>query len=118
MKLRDDSDPDFDFNRLYDTVALNAYQFRIKLAAAHYFRLTRASTLKTAVNGGWFQSPSIYRNELFQIGGYRLLRGFDEESIFASRYAVGTVEYRYLLGQNSFMFAFTDLGWAKTQCPR
>lgn len=117
VKLRDESDPDFDFNSLYDTVQLNAYQFRIKLAAAHYFRLTRASTLKTAVNGGWFQSPSIYRNELFQIGGYRLLRGFDEESIFASRYAVGTVEYRYLLGQNSFLFAFTDLGWAKNTLP-
>lgn len=117
VKLRDDSEPDFDFNRLYDTVNLSAYQFRIKLAAAHYFRLTRASTLKTALSGGWFQSPSIFRNELFQIGGYRLLRGFDEESIFASRYAVGTVEYRYLLGQNSFLFAFTDFGWAKNTVP-
>lgn len=117
VKLRDDSDPSFDFNRLYDTVPLSAYQFRVKLTAAHYFRLTRASTLKTGVSGGWFQSPSIFRNELFQIGGYRLLRGFDEESIFASRYAVGTVEYRYLLGQNSYMFAFTDVGWASNKVP-
>lgn len=117
VKLRDDSDPSFDFNRLYDTVPLNAYQFRVKLTAAHYFRLTRASTLKTGVSGGWFQSPSLFRNELFQIGGYRLLRGFDEESIFASRYAVGTVEYRYLLGQNSYMFAFTDVGWASNKVP-
>lgn len=117
VKLYDDSDPTFDFNSLYDTMNLNAYQFRIKLAAAHYFPLTRASTLKMAVSGGWFESPNIFRNELFQIGGYRLLRGFDEESIFASRYAVGTVEYRYLLGQNSFMFGFTDWGWAKNTVP-
>jgi outer membrane protein assembly factor BamA len=117
VKLKDDSDPSFDFNHLYDTVDLNAYQFRIKLAAAHYFRLTRASTLKASVNGGWFQSPNTFRNELFQIGGYRLLRGFDEESIFASQYAVGTVEYRYLIGQNSFLFAFTDYGWAKNTVP-
>lgn len=117
VKLRDDSDPSFDFNRLYDTVTLNAYQFRVKLTAAHYFKLTRASTLKTSISGGWFESPSIFRNELFQIGGYRLLRGFDEESIFASRYGVGTVEYRYLLGQNSYMFAFTDVGWASNKVP-
>lgn len=117
VKLQDESDPDFDFNSLYDTMNLNAYQFRVKLAAAHYFQLTRASTLKVAATGAWFQSPSIFRNELFQIGGYRLLRGFDEESIFASRYAVGTLEYRYLLGQNSFLFAFTDLGWAKNTVP-
>ncbi|MDF2187203.1 BamA/TamA family outer membrane protein [Paraflavitalea sp. CAU 1676] len=117
VKLRDEGAPDFDFNSLYDTVNLNAYQFRVKLAYTHYFRLTRASALKLGVSGGWFESPSIFRNELFQIGGYRLLRGFDEESIFASRYAVSTLEYRYLLGQNSFLFAFTDLGWAKNSVP-
>ena len=113
VQLHDSFDPDYNFNSLYDTVQLKSYQFRIKLAAAHYFRLTRSSTLKTALSGGWFQSPNIFRNELFQIGGYKLMRGFDEESIFASQYGVGTVEYRYLLGQNSFLFAFADVGWAK-----
>jgi len=38
------------------------------------------------------------------------LRGFDEESIFSSAYGVGTAEYRYLLGQNSFLAAFVDYG--------
>lgn len=115
VQLKDDSDPGFDFNRLYDTLELNAYQFRIRGSAAHYFQLTRYSTLKTAVNGGWFQSPNIFRNELFQIGGYKLLRGFDEESIYASQYAVGTVEYRYLLALNSFLFGFIDYGWARNK---
>ena len=113
MGLKDDRDPSFDFNSLYDTVKLNSYQFRLKGALAHFFKLTRASTLKTAVNGGWYQSPAIYRNELFQIGGYKLLRGFDEESIFASQYVVGTLEYRYLVGRNSFLFYFVDAGWSK-----
>ena len=113
VKLKDEDDPGFDFNSLYDTVKLNAYQFRVRGSVAHFFKTSRASTIKLAVNGGWFQSPNIFRNELFQIGGYKLLRGFDEESIFASQFAVSTLEYRYLLGQNSFLFAFTDLGWAK-----
>jgi hypothetical protein len=39
-----------------------------------------------------------------------LLRGFDEESQFVSRYAIGTVEYRYLLGLNSAFFVFLDGG--------
>jgi len=111
-KLHDDNDPAFDFNSLYDTVKLNSYQFRIKAIAAHYFKLTRVTTLRLSFNGGWFQSPHIFRNELFQIGGYKLLRGFDEESIFASQYAVGSTEYRYLVGRNSYMFAFLDYGWA------
>lgn len=105
------ADPSFSYASLYDSVKLNSYQFRIRLMGAHYFRLGRQSTLKTALNTGWFNSPSIFRNELFQIGGYRLLRGFDEESIYVSQYAVGTAEYRFLIGLNSFLFSFVDAGW-------
>lgn len=113
VELHDQFNPGYNYNSLYDTVQLKSYQFRIKFSGAHYFKVNRTSTLKTSLSGGWFQSPNIFRNELFQIGGYKLLRGFDEESIFASEYAVGTLEYRYLLGQNSFLFAFADLGWAR-----
>lgn len=107
------TDPDFAYASLYDTVQLKTYRFTVRTAMAKYFSLGRQSTFKTAFSGGWLQSPSIYRNELFQIGGYRLMRGFDEESIFASRYAVTTAEYRYLMGLNSFFFVFADGGWAQ-----
>ena len=53
---------------------------------------------------------------MFQIGGYKLLRGFDEESIFASQYGVGTLEYRYLLGQNSFYLLLPILDGPGIQC--
>jgi outer membrane protein assembly factor BamA len=109
------SDPDFSYESLYDTIKLKTYQFNIKAAIAKYLPLGRQSTLKAAFNGGWLQSPSIFRNELFQIGGYRLMRGFDEESIFASQYAVTTAEYRYLVGLNSFFFVFADGGWAQNK---
>ncbi|HTQ29230.1 MAG TPA: hypothetical protein VMI35_13925 [Puia sp.] len=117
VKLIDPSDSAFDFNQLYDSVKLNSYEFRLKLDAAHYFQVSRASTLKLAVNAGVFQSPNNFRNEVFQIGGYKLLRGFDEESILASRYAVGTAEFRYLIGQNSYIFSFVDYGWASNNVP-
>ncbi|MBC8033441.1 MAG: BamA/TamA family outer membrane protein [Chitinophagaceae bacterium] len=107
--------PDFSFDDLYDSIKLNSYQFRVRVAGAYYFPLTRQSTLKAGANGGWFQSPQTFRNELFQIGGYKLLRGFDEESIYASQYAVGTVEYRYLIGLNSFLSAFVDGGLTRNK---
>ncbi len=117
VKLIDPADSSFSFNALYDTIKLNGYEFRLKLAAAHYFQLGRATTVKLGFNGGLFQSPNNFLNEVFQIGGYKLLRGFDEESIYASQYAVGTLEYRYLIGQNSFLFSFLDAGWAKNNVP-
>lgn len=112
--LKDPANPAFKFSSLYDSFKLNNYQLRIKFNAAHYFAVAKRSTLKTEFNGAIFQSQSIFRNELFQIGGYRLLRGFDEESIYASQYAIFTAEYRYLTGLNSYLYGFTDFGITKT----
>ncbi|MFN2456945.1 MAG: POTRA domain-containing protein [Chitinophagaceae bacterium] len=113
LELQDPNDPAFKFESLYDTIKLKGYQFRVHGLAAHYFPLGRQSAVKTAINAGIYQSENTFRNELFQIGGYRLLRGFDEESQYVSRYVIATVEYRYLIGRNSNFFVFTDGGWGK-----
>ncbi|MBU6158402.1 MAG: BamA/TamA family outer membrane protein [Bacteroidetes bacterium] len=100
--------PPFDFNRLYDSVPQRAYSFRIHAVLAKYFRVGRQAAFKIALNGGWIESPNLFRNELFQLGGFQLLRGFDDERFFASAYAVFTAEYRVLTGQNSYLYFFTD----------
>lgn len=104
-------DASFDYSSLYDSIKLKTYQFRLRAKAAQYFKTGKQTVVKTGVNAGWYESPTYFRNELFQIGGYRLLRGFDEESIYANKYVVGTVEYRYLVGLNSNLFVFADAGW-------
>jgi outer membrane protein assembly factor BamA len=113
LELKDPSDPLFDFNSLYDTVKLRSYQLRFTSTLAKYFPIGKQGTFKTAINGGALLSENIFRNELFQIGGYKLLRGFDEESQYVSQYAVGTLEYRYLITLNSYFFGFVDGGWAR-----
>ncbi len=113
LELKDANTPSFKFESLYDTVKLKTYQFRVTANAAHYFPVGRQSSFKTGLQGGIFNSGNIFRNEAFTIGGYKLLRGFDEESQYVSQYAVGTLEYRFLLGRNSNFFAFTDGGVAK-----
>lgn len=106
-------DPTFNFATLYDSIRLKSYQLRLKLSAAHYFRTGKQSTVKTTASLGIFQSPHIFRNELFQIGGFRLLRGFNEESIYATQYAVLSGEFRYLIARNSYLFGFADGGWVR-----
>lgn len=106
--IKDPSNPAFNFQSLYDSLGTKAYTFRLKVNAAKFFKTGKQTSFKTAVNAGVVQSPRIFRNELYQIGGFRLLRGFDEESIFASAYAVVTAEYRILIGLNSYLYAFTD----------
>jgi outer membrane protein assembly factor BamA len=113
LDLKDPNNPSFNFDKLYDTVKLKTYLFRIRLTAAKYLPLGKQSTVKTAVNAGLFQSGNIFRNELFQIGGYKLLRGFDEESQYLSQFAIATAEYHYLVGLNSYFYVLADGGWGR-----
>lgn len=102
----------FNYTSLYDSLDLNSYQLRLKVNAAKYFPLGKYAVFKTALQAGLLQSPTIFRNEMFQIGGFKTLRGFDEESIFTNQFAIATAEYRYLFGLNAYFNVFTD--FAKT----
>jgi outer membrane protein assembly factor BamA len=105
-------DPSFNYGALYDSIRRNSYQLRFRLSGARYFPVAKQAALKIAVQAGWLETPNYFRNEMFQLGGYHLLRGFDEESIYANRFAVAGIEYRYLVDLNSYFFGFVDAGWS------
>ena len=115
LELEDPNNPGFDFSKLYDTVKLKAYQFRVTTTASQYIPVGVQGTVKLGLNAGVYQSASYYRNELFMIGGFKLLRGFNEESQFVSQYGIGTIEYRLRLQTNSYFFAFVDGGAGRHQ---
>ncbi len=104
-------DPTFDYNALYDSVKGKSYQLRAQLHAAHYFSIGKQTTLKWGIHSGLYLSKHIFRNDIFQIGGFNLMRGFDEESIFTDRFLVNSIEFRLLTGMNSYLFLFSDAGW-------
>ncbi|MEO6584507.1 MAG: BamA/TamA family outer membrane protein, partial [Ferruginibacter sp.] len=108
-------DPLFNYASLYDSIKTKSYQLKLAGYAAKYFPLGKFATFKTAVRTGLLFTPEIFRNELYQIGGYSILRGFNEESIYATRYAVATAEYRILVGANSYFFFFSDGGLVKNK---
>ena len=56
----------------------------------------------------FYTSPTIFENELFRFGGLNTLRGFNEEQLFASTKGQLTIEYRFLLDENSNVFLFYD----------
>jgi outer membrane protein assembly factor BamA len=100
----------FDFGSLYPDKSLRRPMIRTRLQAAHHIPAGRQAALKLGMQAGYLLLKDPFRNELFQIGGYRTLRGFDEERIFASAFGIGTVEFRWLTGPASHFFAFTDFG--------
>lgn len=97
---------------MYEGLKLKTTQYASSFTGDKFWQLGKRTTLRTGVQAAWiFNSGVLFHNELFRIGGLNTLRGFDEESIFASAFTVGTVEYRYLLEENSWFFVFTDLAW-------
>jgi outer membrane protein assembly factor BamA len=101
----------FDFGGLYDTLQDRAAQFKLKASAEKFWPLGQQGVLKTGIISGSILAKQVMLNEMFQLGGFKTLRGFDEESIFVSGYAVGTFEYRYLIGALSYIYTFADLGY-------
>ncbi len=97
---------------IYDNLTLKTVQLAGACNIDKYWPFGKRSTIKTAVQSAWlYNTGTVFLNELYRIGGLKTLRGFDEESIYASTYAIGTVEYRYLLEENSWFFVFTDACW-------
>jgi len=86
-------------------------QLNGSIDADFFVPIFRQATINIGLNGAFISTERLYENELARIGGNSTLRGFDEESIFASTYLIGTLEYRYLLEQNSYLFLFGNGAW-------
>ena len=115
-ELVDASDPSFDYGTLYQNLNLQSFQLRTNGQVDKFWAIGDRGTIKTGIQGGLLMSQdSIYQNELYRIGGNRILRGFDEQSILASTYGIATLEYRFLIGQNSYLYTFLDYGFIDRQ---
>lgn len=116
LDITDDNNPDYSYEQLYDSIPLRSYQYSFELEHQHFFPISKWGTVLGRIRSGIIISPNpLYNNELFRIGGNRILRGFDEESIFASWYNVLTAEFRVIFGQNSYVYAFGDLAYTQTR---
>ena len=112
LTLQDSNDPTFDYETLYDSLNLKTFQYQFAANVQYYIPIRKLGAIKTSIQSGWIFSPQeIFRNEQYRLGGNRLLRGFDEETIFSTRYAILTMEARLLNGQNSYFFVFGDFGY-------
>ncbi len=92
----------------YDDVNLRSEIYNANILAGYHQPVGRRATLLFRVRGGYFLNDNMFLNEAYRIGGLKSIRGFDEQAIFATGFAVGTLEFRYLLEENSNVFLFID----------
>jgi outer membrane protein assembly factor BamA len=96
---------------VYENIKLVSTQYIGDFEGAVFIPFANRNTFKIGNQTGFVEGENTFQNELIRIGGLKTLRGFDEESIFTSRYSIATIEYRFLLEQNSYLFLFYDQAW-------
>lgn len=87
--------------------------YKAELNFEYYIPLYKIMTLKLATQNAYVHNNYLFNNDLSRLGGFHLLRGFDEQSLFTSLYSVLTIEYRLLLEQNSFIGVFFDQAYTQ-----
>lgn len=93
-------------DKLYENINLNSNLYNADLTVDYYVPISKRSVFKLGSQNGYTFNENLFENELLRIGGLLTLRGFDEESIFASSYTIETIEYHYILEQNSYLYLF------------
>jgi outer membrane protein assembly factor BamA len=85
--------------------------YKGELAIQWFVPLAKRHVLRFANQTEFYIAPEIFQNEVFRFGGQLTQRGFNEEELFATTRTIFSLEYRFLLDRNSFVFAFFDQSW-------
>lgn len=86
-------------------------QSQYTIDAFKIFNLNSKNSFYFRVSGSNLISDTYFENELFRFGGINSIRGFEENSLFASLFGVLNTEYRYQLNNNIFIHTITDFAY-------
>lgn len=92
-------------------------QYEVGLDAFHLFKLHPQHYIKSSVEAfGLFGSENEFAmNELYRIGGFNSIRGFNEESIIASAYGILSLEYRFMPSDGIYISTFGDYAFIENK---
>lgn len=93
---------------IYKTLQLQSTQVQTTLQLSKYIKTGKNTVLLLKNHSGLLLNNNLFINELFQLGGVRSLRGFNEQTFFSPYYSIMTGEYRLYFEENSSLFAFVD----------
>jgi len=96
---------------IYSNIALKTTHLELKNSFSIFIPLSNKTVLMLEDKSAIMQSSTLFKNELYKIGGAKTLRGFDENSIPCSRYSIGTIEYRFIFQKSSNIFAFFNAAY-------
>lgn len=86
-------------------------QTLIQIDGFKIFNLNYKNSIFIRFNSGSLISNSYFENELLRFGGINSIRGFEENSLYASLFGLLNTEYRYQLSSNLYIHSITDTAY-------
>ncbi|TVQ88369.1 MAG: hypothetical protein EA393_09115 [Bacteroidetes bacterium] len=97
--------------QIYEQLDLKTLQIHLETHVKIRFSLGERSTFSLDNRLAFLNGNNNPANQLFRLGGFQSLKGFDELSIVASSYLTSTAEYRFFTGPRSYLSVFVNGGW-------
>lgn len=95
-------------NSIYDSMNLKTLQGQYAFKCDVYQPIKSTQTIRFGCQMAQIIAQQVYFNELFREGGLNSLKGFNEQSIFASNFNMLDLEYRKLLSPLSHVKCFIN----------
>ena len=86
-------------------------QSLVFLKAFHNFDLNKRNSVYLNADAANLTSDDFFENELQRFGGINSIRGFEENSLLASLFAVLNTEYRYKVSNSIYIHSITDVAY-------
>lgn len=98
-------------NELYDDIELETKIFESSLSLKNYIPIRSKWVFHWQVMGAWMKRENYFENDLFRLGGMKTIRGFNEDSFRASKYAIARQEFRFVPSHTTSIYLFYDYAW-------
>lgn len=96
---------------LYDGLQMNMSKREADFQAEWFRAWSKRMVLRLANRTYWLDQPQYFQNDLLQVGGSRSIRGFNENQFFTNFMTFFTLENRFILEENSYLFVFSDYAY-------
>ncbi|TYB73879.1 hypothetical protein ES676_09045 [Bizionia saleffrena] len=83
-------------------------QTKLAVTTFHNIKFNAQNSFFVKVSGALLNTKNHLENELFRFGGINSIRGFAEESLLATKFAVINTEYRYRLSKTIYAHSIID----------
>ena len=99
-------------SQISDTSKINiSNTYRCELSLEFFVPIAKRHILRLANQTDIYYAPKIFQNEVTRFGGLTTQRGFNEEELFSTAKSLMSIEYRFLVDENSRAFLFYDQSW-------